>query len=84
MVSGAHAAAFIVSIPAWHRLYVWLGSATEGDDSFPYIIYLDRCLIEPGIPFSLHLQAQGMNRVLNLYRHDSIPKLPHSKLAEQR
>jgi hypothetical protein len=32
---GAHAAAFIARIPASHRLYVWLGSATESDDSFP-------------------------------------------------
>src|SRR5271156_4565125 len=32
---GAHAAAPIALIPASHRLYVWLGSATEDDDSFP-------------------------------------------------
>jgi len=33
--TGANAAAFIVLIPASHRRYVWLGSATESGDSFP-------------------------------------------------
>jgi hypothetical protein len=33
--TGAHAAAFIALIPASHRLDVWLGGATESDDSFP-------------------------------------------------
>ena len=33
--TGAHAAAFIALIPASHRLYVRLGSATESGDSFP-------------------------------------------------
>ena len=49
----------------------------------PHIIDFDRSFIEPGVPFGLHLQALGTNRVLNLDRHDSIPKLPYSKLPEQ-
>jgi hypothetical protein len=35
LITGGHAAAFVAGIPASHRRYVWLGSATEGDDSFP-------------------------------------------------
>ena len=33
--AGAHAAAFSALIRASHRLDVWLGGATESDDSFP-------------------------------------------------
>src|ERR1700677_1923860 len=40
----------------------------------PDVIDLDRSRIEPRIPFSFQLQAQGTNRV----------RLPESKLAEQR
>jgi hypothetical protein len=36
---------------------------------------------EPGIPFSLHFQAQGANAVLNLDRHDSITEVTRMNAA---
>jgi hypothetical protein len=41
----------------------------------PDAVYLSRSGIEPGIPFSLHFQAQGANAVLNRDRHDSITEV---------